>query len=75
MAVAAKKKPEPEASEKRMPDYVIRAKDANGRWMNIGAMWSANVNGKSGWSIKINQQPTGWTGDGLAMEPLPPKEE
>lgn len=75
MAFAKKpaKTPEPEA--KRRPEFVIRAKVKDGVWINIGAMWSAELpGGKPGWSIKINQAPLGWDGDALAMEPLPDKE-
>jgi hypothetical protein len=64
----------------RQPSYVIRAKvrddGPNGPvWITIGAMWPAQLaGGKSGWSIKINTQPSGWNGDALAMEPLAVKE-
>ena len=71
MAKAAAKKEEP-----RQPDFVLRAKNENGFWTTIGAMWSADLGEKGkGWSIKINSAPIGWKGDCLAMVPLPPKAE
>ena len=66
----------PKKDEHRQPDFVLRAKNENGFWTTIGAMWSADLGDKGkGWSIKINSAPIGWKGDCLAMEPLPPKEE
>ena len=65
----------PKVEEKRQPDFVLRAKNENGFWATIGAMWSADLGDKGkGWSIKINSAPLGWKGDCLAMEPLPEKE-
>jgi hypothetical protein len=67
------KEPEP---EKNLPVYVARAKVNGDRWENIGAAWHADINGKSGFSVKLNTIPAGtWDGSFLLMEPLPPKEE
>ncbi len=75
MAANTGKKPEPKPEPKRMPDFVIRAKNAQGYWNTIGAMWKADLGDKGeGWSIKITQPPIAWDGDCLAMVPLPPKE-
>ena len=83
MASKPKVVPMKEQPAKRQPDFVIRAKvreetkdGSRMRWMTIGAMWSAKLaNGKMGWSFKINSLPPGWSGDGLAMPPLPPGEQ
>ncbi len=76
MAFVKKQPTKPAEPEKRRPEFVIRAKVKDDVWVSIGAMWSAQLpGGKTGWSIKINQAPLGWTGDALAMEPLPDKEE
>ena len=64
--------------EKRNPDFTLRAKSVNQHngketWQNIGAMWLTSWTDKqtgeevNGYSVKINTQPTGWTGDALAM--------
>lgn len=83
MAQRPKVVPKEQPTTKRQPDFNIRAKvteetrDGNRKkWVTIGAMWSADLgNGKMGWSMKINSLPPGWTGDALAMPPLPPGEQ
>ena len=68
---AKKSDPEP----KNLPVLVARAKVNGDRWETIGAAWNADVNGKPGYSVKLNTIPAGsWDGSFLLMEPLPPKE-
>lgn len=64
-------------AEKRMPNYVARARQAPGSqfWMNVGAAWEYhNQNGEVCYSVKINNQPVGWDGSFVMVPPLPPKE-
>jgi hypothetical protein len=75
MALKTVKKEEPKEDSKRMPDFVARAKVNGDRWENIGAAWSADINGKPGYSVKLNTLPAGsWDGSFLLMPPLEPKE-
>ena len=58
--------------EKSMPVFVARAKVHGDRWETIGAAWPATVNGKPGYSVKLNTVPAGsWDGSFLLMPPLP----
>lgn len=68
----AKKEAAPQTVEKRQPDYVLRAKDANGRWSSYGAAWSAVLkDGVVGYSVKMNAMPlNGWDGTFLMKPPL-----
>jgi len=50
----AAKQPEP---AKSMPVFVARAKVNGERWENIGAAWHADINGKPGYSVKLNTIP------------------
>ena len=74
----AKKKPEPvEEPKGKQPDFVARARQSAGSeyYMTIGAAWKrTNDKGEEFVSVKINNQPVGWDGSFLLMEPLPPRE-
>ena len=60
------------APEKSMPVFVVRAKVHGDRWETIGAAWHADINGKPGYSVKLNTIPAGgWDGSFLLMPPLP----
>lgn len=62
--------------EKSMPVFVARAKVHGDRWETIGAAWHATVNGKAGYSVKLNTIPAGgWDGSFLLMPPLPKEGE
>ena len=62
--------------EKSMPVFVARAKVHGDRWETIGAAWEATVNGKPGYSVKLNTIPAGtWDGSFLLMPPLPKEGE
>ena len=61
-----------ETDDKRMPDFVARAKVNGERWETIGAAWKTTVNGKECLSVKLNTVPAGaWDGGLLLMPPLP----
>jgi hypothetical protein len=65
----AAKQPE---SQKSLPVFVARAKVNGDRWETIGAAWEADINGKPGYSVKLNTVPAGsWDGSFLLMPPLP----
>lgn len=71
----AKKEPEKEASEKKRPEFVVRARQSpdSDFWQNIGAVWPAQLkDGQVGYSMKLHFIPTNWDGSALL---LPPKEE
>lgn len=69
----AEKPPQP---EKSMPVFVARAKVHGDRWETIGAAWEATINGKPGFSVKLNTVPAGsWDGSFLLMPPLPKESE
>jgi hypothetical protein len=62
-------------SEKRKPDFVVRAKVKEDVWVTIGAAWSAQLkDGVTGYSLKINTFPVQWNGDALLMPPLATEE-
>jgi hypothetical protein len=62
-------------SEKRKPDFVVRAKVKDDVWVTIGAAWSAQLkDGVTGYSLKINMVPMQWNGDALLMPPLATEE-
>ena len=66
--VAATTTPVP---EKSTPVIVARAKVHGERWETIGAAWHADINGKPGYSVKLNTVPAGnWDGSFLLMPPL-----
>ena len=57
--------------EKSMPVFVARAKVHGERWETIGAAWHADINGKPGYSVRLNTVPAGsWDGSFLLMPPL-----
>lgn len=62
--------------EKRQPDFVCRTKQSPGSdfWVTIGAAWSADINGKTGYTVKLHTIPTSWDGSFLLMPPLPEKD-
>lgn len=63
------------SNEKSLPVFVARAKVNGDRWESIGAAWHAEINGKPGFSVKLNMVPAGtWDGSFLLMPPLEPKE-
>lgn len=73
-AKTTSRKEEPKA-DKRLPDYVVRCKQAADSefWLTIGAAWTANFkDGSTGISVKINNAPMGWNGDCLLMPPKEP---
>ena len=75
MANLKKAAPQKVESEKRKPDFVVRAKAKDDVWMSIGAAWSAQLKGgATGYSLKINVFPAGWNGDALLMPPLETEE-
>ena len=59
--MASKKEKEP---EKRKPDFVVRCKQSpdSDFWQTIGAAWSADINGKTGYSVRLHLIPTNWDG-------------
>ena len=62
-------------TEKRKPDFVVRAKVKDDVWVTIGAAWSAQLKGGvTGYSLKINTFPAAWNGDALMMPPLETEE-
>ena len=70
--VASKKEKEP---EKRKPDFVVRCKQSpdSDFWQTIGAAWSAEISGKTGYSVRLHFIPTDWDGSFLLMPPLEDK--
>lgn len=76
MALKAIKKTEEvkEEKEKRKPDFVVRCKQSpdSDFWNTIGAAWSANINGVTGYSVRLHTVPVNWDGSFLLM---PPKED
>ncbi len=68
----AVEKTEEVKEEKRRPDFVVRAKQSpqSEFWQTIGAAWSADINGKTGYSVKLHLVPTDWDGSFLLMPPL-----
>ena len=75
MAILKKAAPRKEETEKRKPDFVVRAKVKDDVWVTIGAAWSAQLkDGATGYSLKINTFPAQWNGDALLMPPLPTEE-
>ena len=76
MAFTSKKAAAKSEPEKNLPVFVARAKVNGDRWENVGAAWEADINGKPGYSVKLNVIPAGnWDGSLLLMPPLPPREE
>ena len=70
MAILKKAAPAAE-TEKRKPDFVVRAKVKEDVWVTIGAAWRAQLKGgANGYSLKINTFPAGWSGDARLMPPL-----
>lgn len=69
------KKPAPKEEEKRQPDFVVRCKQTvdGDFWMNIGAAWKADINGKTGYSVRLHSTPIDWDGTFLMMPPLEEK--
>ena len=75
MAILKKAAPKQVETEKRKPDFVVRAKVKDGVWVTIGAAWSAQLkDGVTGYSLKINTFPAAWNGDALLMPPLETEE-
>jgi hypothetical protein len=75
VAISKKAPPASEETEKRRPDFVVRAKVKDGVWVTIGAAWSAQLkDGSTGYSLKINTFPAAWNGDALLMPPLATEE-
>lgn len=75
MASKVEKVPEKaKEPEKRKPDFVVRCKQSTDSdfWTTIGAAWSADINGKAGYSVRLHLIPTSWDGSFLLM---PPKDE
>lgn len=60
-------------SEKRQPDFVARCKQSpeSDFWLNIGAAWPADINGKPGYTVRLHTTPVDWDGSFLLMPPLP----
>ncbi|MFN0219238.1 MAG: hypothetical protein ACKVP4_10525 [Hyphomicrobium sp.] len=61
-----------EKVEKRLPDFIIRCRQSASSeyWQNAGAAWEAKFkDGTTGYSIKLNNLPIGFTGDLLMMRP------
>ena len=58
----------------KSPDFVIRARQGPNSdfFVNVGAAWYVDVNGKQGISVKLNLLPIGSDGSFLM---LPPKEQ
>ena len=76
VAILKKATPKPAESEKRKPDFIVRAKVRYDVWVSIGAAWSAQLKGgATGYSLKINTFPANWSGDALLMPPLETTEE
>jgi hypothetical protein len=73
MATKAAKQDVKEEKEKRQPDFVVRCRQSpdSDFWQTIGAAWSANINGETGYSVRLHAIPTNWDGSFLL---LPPKE-
>lgn len=70
----ASKKEAAREPDKRQPDFVVRCKQSidSDFWMTIGAAWSADIHGKTGYSVRLHMIPTSWDGSFLLM---PPKDE
>jgi len=68
------RRPQGRESERgKSPDFVIRARQGPNSdfFVNVGAAWYVDVNGKQGISVKLNLLPIGSDGSFLM---LPPKE-
>lgn len=68
---AAAKQAEPEKGKR--PDWVVRARQEPGSdfFINAGAGWNVEVNGKQAISLKINAMPVASDGSFLLLPPLP----
>jgi hypothetical protein len=71
-AKAATKEPE----KGRQPDFVVRARQEPGSefFVNCGAAWKIEVNGKEAISLKIQSMPVNSDGSFLLLPPLEAKE-
>lgn len=74
MVFIKKAAPKKEEENKRKPDLIARCKQSpdSDFWITVGAAWSADINGKEGYSVKLHSAPIDWDGSFLLM---PPKEE
>lgn len=65
---------EPEKQKGNAPDYVVRARQEPGSdfFVNCGAAWMIEVNGKPAISLKLTAMPINTDGSFLL---LPPKED
>lgn len=75
--MAGKKPMVEKGAEKRMPDYICRAKQApdSEYWLTVGAAWQyANKDGEVCYSVKLNNLPVGFDGSFVMVPPLPPRE-
>lgn len=73
MAVKAKAKPEADVDEKKRPDWVIRARQAEGSdfYVSLGAGWTrTNEKGEEFISLNFNTLPAGGLRSCLLMRPL-----
>lgn len=67
------------STERRQPDFVVRAPDATkrGRWVTVGVAWQTELRDRStGYSIKLNSIPVGdWDGTLMLLPPLADRED
>jgi hypothetical protein len=57
--------------EKRMPVFVARARQADGKaWLTVGAAWERK-DGEPGYSVKLNALPFNFDGTFVLVPPLP----
>ena len=56
--------------EKRMPVFVARARQADGKaWLTVGAAWERK-DGEPGYSVKLNALPFNFDGTFVLLPPL-----
>ena len=56
--------------EKRMPAFVARARQADGKaWLTVGAAWERK-DGEPGYSVKLNALPFNFDGTFVLLPPL-----
>lgn len=74
MAFLKKGSSKEKEEEKRLPDLVARCKQSPDSefWVTIGAAWTADINGKKGYSVRLHTLPVNFDGSFLLM---PPKED
>ena len=71
-----KKTPAKEPEKGRQPDFIVRARQSpdSDFFINCGAAWFVEVNGKQALSLKITAMPVASDGSFLLLPPLEAKE-